>query len=180
LRTTPARKPRTECCCQSVTAMIAAIVAPAGFLSIAMTRACFVWCPTVRLDDAGAGRLRDTGLAVFRAVGRVVAFGLDLGLSWDPQKLVRRYPPHHLGPARTKRPAGQDPEGRLSRPSHHSNAPIKPESQSILSKISGSASRSIRRPLLAEVCERMRRDGGSVFPALANTGDPHGPLRPVR
>jgi transposase len=32
----------------------------------------------------------------------------------------------------------------------------------------------------AEVCERMRRDGGSVFPAHANTGDPNGPLRPVR
>ena len=30
------------------------------------------------------------------------------------------------------------------------------------------------------VCERMRRDGGSVFPAHANTGDPNGPLRPVR
>ena len=30
--------------------------------------------------------------------------------------------------------------------------------------------------LPAEVCERMRRDGGSVFPARANTGDPHGPV----
>jgi transposase len=28
--------------------------------------------------------------------------------------------------------------------------------------------------------ERIRRDGGSVFPAHANTGDPNGPLRPVR
>ena len=34
--------------------------------------------------------------------------------------------------------------------------------------------------LPAEVCERMRRDGGSVFPAHANTGNPNGPLRPVR
>ena len=31
-----------------------------------------------------------------------------------------------------------------------------------------------------EVCEKMRRDGGSVFPARANTGDPDGQLRPVR
>src|SRR6266702_8734562 len=31
--------------------------------------------------------------------------------------------------------------------------------------------------LPAEVCERMRRDGGSVFPAHANTGDPDGPPR---
>ena len=30
--------------------------------------------------------------------------------------------------------------------------------------------------LPAEVCERMRRDGGSVFPAHANTDDPNGPL----
>ena len=30
--------------------------------------------------------------------------------------------------------------------------------------------------LPAEVCEKMRRDGGSVFPAHANTGDPNGPL----
>src|SRR5437016_1889028 len=29
--------------------------------------------------------------------------------------------------------------------------------------------------LPAEVCERIRRDGGSVFPAYANTGDPNGP-----
>jgi hypothetical protein len=48
---------------------------------------------------------------------------------------MRRHPPHHLSPARAIHPAGQDPEARFSRPSHHSNAPIKPESQSILSKI---------------------------------------------
>jgi transposase len=32
------------------------------------------------------------------------------------------------------------------------------------------------RLLPAEVCEKMRRDGGTVFPALANTGDPDGPV----
>src|SRR5450759_1434966 len=42
LRTTPARKPRTECCCHSVAVMIAAIVAPAGVRSIARMRACLV------------------------------------------------------------------------------------------------------------------------------------------
>src|SRR5262245_44394287 len=40
LRTTPARKPRTECCCQPVAFVIASIVAPAGDFSIAMTQAC--------------------------------------------------------------------------------------------------------------------------------------------
>ena len=29
--------------------------------------------------------------------------------------------------------------------------------------------------LPAKVCEKIRRDGGSVFPAHANTGDPNGP-----
>src|ERR1700694_3744207 len=79
-RMTPQRKPRIECCCQSVTVMIAAIVAPVGIRSIAMMRACLVSGPAADLDDAGAGRLRDAGLAVFRAVERVAAFGLVLGL----------------------------------------------------------------------------------------------------
>src|SRR5258706_15517507 len=80
LRTTPARKPRTECCCQSVAVMIAAIVVPVGIRSIAMMRACLVLGRVADLDDAGPDRLRDGGLAVFRAVERVAAFGLVLGL----------------------------------------------------------------------------------------------------
>src|SRR5260370_22951391 len=80
LRMTPARKPRTECCCQSVAVMIAAIVAPVGIRSIAMMRACLVSGPAADLDDAGADRLRDAGLVVFRAVDRVAAFGLVLDL----------------------------------------------------------------------------------------------------
>jgi hypothetical protein len=38
--TTPAKKPRTECCCQSVAFMIAAMVAPFGRRSMASTVAC--------------------------------------------------------------------------------------------------------------------------------------------
>jgi hypothetical protein len=41
LRTTPARKPRTECCCQPVVFIIAAIVVPPGEDNNAMTRDCF-------------------------------------------------------------------------------------------------------------------------------------------
>src|SRR5260370_5508927 len=41
LRTTPARKPRTECCCQPVACIMAAIVAPADDCSMAMMRDCF-------------------------------------------------------------------------------------------------------------------------------------------
>src|SRR5438874_11774873 len=40
LRTTPARKPRTECCCQPVDRMIAAMVTPCGRLSSPTTRIC--------------------------------------------------------------------------------------------------------------------------------------------
>src|SRR5258706_4040668 len=54
--------------------------------------------------------------------------------SWEPPRFMRRHPPHHLSPARVNRPAGLDPEARLSRPSHRSNAPIRNESQSFLSK----------------------------------------------
>jgi hypothetical protein len=36
--------------------------------------------------------------------------------------------------------------------------------------------RSTAISIPAEVCERMRRDGGSVFTAHAKSGDPNGPL----
>src|SRR5882757_5630710 len=41
LRTTAVRKPRTECFCQPVAFIIAAMVAPVGVRSIATTRDCF-------------------------------------------------------------------------------------------------------------------------------------------
>src|SRR5258708_30088972 len=77
---TPARKPRTECCCQSVTVLIGAMVAAVGIRSMAIIRACLVSGRAADRDDAGADRLRDAGFAPFRAVERVGAFGLDLGL----------------------------------------------------------------------------------------------------
>src|ERR1700682_4646279 len=78
LRTTPARKPRTECCCHSVAVTRDAIVAPADVRSIAMIRSCLVADRADDLDDAGADRLGDAGLVVFRAIERVVAFDLVL------------------------------------------------------------------------------------------------------
>jgi hypothetical protein len=39
--TTPTKKPRTECCCQSVAFMIAAIVVPFGCRNIPRTVSCF-------------------------------------------------------------------------------------------------------------------------------------------
>jgi hypothetical protein len=60
--------------------MIAAIVAPAGFLSIAMMRACLVSDPAVDLEGEGTVRLRDVGLPAFRTFERFAAFVFDLGL----------------------------------------------------------------------------------------------------
>src|SRR5438093_2738668 len=42
LRTTPAKKPRTECCCHPVAFMIVAIVAPLGCPSRVRTVSCLV------------------------------------------------------------------------------------------------------------------------------------------
>src|SRR5215204_5206715 len=59
LRTTPARKPRTECCCQPVAFIMAAMVAPEGDCSNAITCDCFEPgsspCPftLTRVDPSG-------------------------------------------------------------------------------------------------------------------------------
>jgi hypothetical protein len=85
LRTTPAKKPRTECRCQPVACMIAAIVAPFGDESRAMTRDCFepdfdvsafrlpgTFCPDLPAVAAGfdwAGTWRVPLGAAVRGVG---------------------------------------------------------------------------------------------------------------
>jgi hypothetical protein len=116
--------------------MIAAIVAPAGFLSIAMVRACLVFGPAVDLEGAAAGRLRDAGLPALRTFERVAAFGFDLGLVMRSSEVCATpsAAPPQPRPAKSK-PAGQDPEAGWSRPSRHSNALFGLECQSILSKI---------------------------------------------
>jgi len=138
LRTTPARKPRTECCCHSVAVTREAIVAPAGVRSIAMMRACLVLGPAAGtgLDDAGAGRLRDTGLATFRAVERVAAFDLDFGLVMGSSEVCATPSVAPPQPRPAKHPAGPDPKARLSRPkspqqrSDHARKPVISEQDS--------------------------------------------------
>src|SRR6266404_5266075 len=49
--------------------------------------------------------------------------------SWDPLRFARRYPSHHLSPARAQHPAGLDPEAHLSRsrsPQQRSDQARKP------------------------------------------------------
>src|ERR1700682_3256103 len=84
---TPARNPRTECCCHSVAVTRDEIVAPAGVRSIAIIRSCLVLGRVADLDDADADRLRDAGLAVFWAIERVAAFGLVLGFAMGPSEV---------------------------------------------------------------------------------------------
>src|ERR1700722_6501480 len=122
LRTTPARKPRTECCCQSVAAMMAAIVAPAVFLSIAMARACLVSGREAGLDAAGADRLRDAALPAFWTFVRFAAFGFDLGLVMESSEVCATPSAAPPQPRPANRPAGQDPGAGPAAPIHHSNA----------------------------------------------------------
>src|SRR5258706_11392574 len=126
--------------------MIATIVAPAGARSIATIRLCLVPDRDANLDEAGANRLRDTGLAVLRTFGRVAAFGLDLGLVTgfsEVHAAPSAAPPQPRpgkSPGRARSLSGLQPVS-----SHHSNAPIKPESQSFLSKIVALLQRHVMR-----------------------------------
>jgi hypothetical protein len=60
-----------------------------------------------------------------------LVLGLVMGSSKVSRGAIRRTT---SAPPGANRPAGPDPEARLSAPSHRSNAPIRDESQSILSK----------------------------------------------
>jgi hypothetical protein len=111
-----------------------AIVAPADVRSIAIIRSCLVADRASDLDDAGADLLGDAGLAVFRSIERVAAFGLFLRSVMGSSRFVRRYPPHCLSPAQTSTRQGKLLKRALAAPIHHSNAPFGQQSQSILRK----------------------------------------------
>jgi hypothetical protein len=158
-----ARKPRTECCCQSVAVIIAAIVAPAGFCSIAMMRACFVSRLVAGRGDAVADRLRGAGLAALRATERLAAFGLDLAWSWDPLRFARRRPPHHLSPTRQNRPTGLGPKSPPQWLSLYSNAQFAAHCQSIPSnKI---ARCSLAGPRMCLQAHNLKVTGSNPVPA---------------
>src|SRR4029077_20675822 len=81
--TTPAKKPRTECCCQSVAFMIAAMVVPFGCRSIPRTVSCF--------DDALVGLTAAfLGAAALDAAGDWVALRFPEALM-VPGRLVPRF-----------------------------------------------------------------------------------------
>src|SRR5712671_3269213 len=90
---TPAKKPRTECCCQSVAFMIAAIVVPFGCCNMPSTVSCLEeaanFLAGAGFSDVGFARAAAVELAEARfftglffevAVLRADLAGGDLGL----------------------------------------------------------------------------------------------------
>ena len=72
---------------------------------------------------------------VFRIDERGVALAFDFGLVMGSSKGARRELSHHLSPAQVNPRQGKIPKRTDAASSCHSNAPIRPESQSFLSKI---------------------------------------------
>src|SRR5882672_5002158 len=129
----PARKPRTECCCQPVAFIIAAIVAPLGDRSIVITRDCFE--PGAAFLLFGSPEIRDEGFAVgTSAAGAVDGFfaGFDMEILRSVQAASW---PHYRRPTSATKPAGQDLWARFAPGIGDSTAPFAPESQSSLDNV---------------------------------------------
>src|SRR5258708_36274392 len=94
---------------------MAAIVTPPGERSIATMRVCLVSGFAVVFKEAGADSTWDLGLPVFCVVERAVALVLALALVMGSSEVHATPSVAPLQPRPGKRPAGQDPEARLSR-----------------------------------------------------------------
>src|ERR1700751_1057973 len=108
---TPAKKPRTECCCQPVAFIIAGIVAPSGRLSSLITAACLELAPPLPWRDC-------LEAAVFaRPLRAVERFTLRVRLPLVISGLLRLWPArtsccHRHSPAEAKRRwRGRSPNG---------------------------------------------------------------------
>src|SRR6516225_5710412 len=127
LRTTPARKPRTECCCQPVAFIIASIVAPAGDRSIATT------CDCLECDSACLG-LRPCCVVFVAAMAEVatrVRFLADFD-TWILHSVGGGLPPHYRSPTSALEPAGQDLSAPWAPGIDRSTARIAADCQSFL------------------------------------------------
>lgn len=130
LRTTPARKPRTECCCQLVAFINASRVVPPGERNISIAVDCFV---SARLGGWSAGFLAkffEPARLRGERVGAAVRFLEDL-IIWIYLRLARPPGPHHRSPAEAIRPAGRS-QSVLTRLVDGSTALIVQKGQSIL------------------------------------------------
>src|SRR6187551_3082917 len=84
LRTTPARKPRTECCCHPVAFINASMLAPVGARSNSTALDCLVpersdFCSCVLSDLRVFDRLFDFAAARLRFL-EALTIGISLGL----------------------------------------------------------------------------------------------------
>src|SRR4051812_40049172 len=131
LRTTPARNPRTECCCQPVAFIMTAIVAPAGDCSIAITRACFEPEAALLLLGGAAGCCEGVAVvAVDKAADRCFA-------DFDMRSSIRLsgFAPHHRSPISAIKPAGRDLGAPLRARNGHTTALSGDECQSFLDNV---------------------------------------------
>src|SRR5262245_38709078 len=137
LRTTQARKPRTECCCQPVAFIIAVIVVPDGDCSIAITRDCFE--PGLPLGPFPSAPVASSGFAVAPAAADgppdrffVVFADFDIEILRSVQGGVAPPPPKpHLG-QQAGGAGSRNPPGVRN---GHSTAPIAVECQSFLDNV---------------------------------------------
>lgn len=130
---TPARKPRTECCCHSAAAIIDGTVAPDDARSIVISRACLLSAWPAAIDDRTFDWASDLSTAVLLLGERNIFVRADLGLgigvlfqvSAAPAAALPQSPsqPHSL------RGRTQGLRHRVER----STAPIEHESQSFQS-----------------------------------------------
>jgi hypothetical protein len=143
--TTPAKKPRTECCCQPVAFITAAIVVPVGERNISTTCACFELFPSSSFRPLNAAVFGDNdswatagffaaalcersfaGLAV-----RLLA-GFDIGILYrflTPIAATTEAPPRPSGRR------GRIPERAMSPGTDHTTALLADECQSFLDNL---------------------------------------------
>src|SRR6516162_1939382 len=131
LRTTPARKPRTECCRHPVAFMMAATVVPVGDCSIAMTRACFE--PALALLVLGSSANCREGFTALADNGDFAGDGFladfDIEILDSVSRRRRAAPPK---PRIGDKAGGAGSRSALAPKSDDSTAPIAVECQSFL------------------------------------------------
>jgi len=98
-------------------------------------QACLVPGRVAGFADEGTDRVRDLGLLVFRGPERDVALAFDLDLVMGSSEVIATPSAALPQPRRAKPRQGKTRSAHSPLQSHHSNAPIKPVSQSNLSKI---------------------------------------------
>src|SRR3974390_742982 len=134
-----AKKPRTECGCHPVSCISAAIVAPPGDCSIAITRACLdescsfssnlIWV-TARFGGLAIFARRELILDKRFISGFLGRF--DIGISFGFGSIVRR---HHRSPTSAIKPAGPHPGASLAPRTSDSTARFRAECQSFLDNL---------------------------------------------